>query len=447
MNTSINLLGTTSRVETPIIGVKIGDAVLGIYSEIVDSENSTYKYIINPKYLKSLDVKKVNGTVNQYTLRLDYPITARDDPNYIDKIIARVADTRTITFGYGDASVPTFLYREEKAIITRVKKRPNVSSSVKSYTIYAVSTGALSTAGTFNFRKRVAKPSDVIKEILYEPKYGLTQVFYGMKNREMVEMKQLIRSDDEVVTIEAKQNISILDYLAYLVDCMNSVERVSQATSYANSIVKNAIANPLSSKKFLSKSVSDTLKLIKKSIYVLLFEDGITEDLKGPYFKIERSDKLKEKASAYEIDIGYPSQNVVTNFEIDDDETYALYYKFTSQVQPNSYSETITDNGEIEPIYYPSLGSNSPLFKVTEQEKTWWTKVTQYPIKATITFKGLLRPAILMSYVRVNILYYGNKDIDSGLYIVLSQQDTIDTNGYRTTLKLLRVGGDDTYAD
>ena len=419
MNTSINLLGTTSRVETPIIGVKIGDAVLGIYSELA---NGNYKYTINPRFLKSLDVKKINGTVNQYTLRLDYPITSKDDPNYIDKIIARVADTREITFGYGDASIPTFLYREEKAVIIRVKKKSNASSGVKSYTIYAVSTSALSVAGVYKFTGNEwtgkHKPSDLIKKLLYNPKYGLTQVFYGMLDKQMVEMRQLIRSDDAVVTIEAKSNISALDYLSYLVDCMSP-----------------------------SSNSNDSLKLLKKAVYVLLFEDGIDDEINGPYFKVERADKLREKSYAYEIDVGYPSQNVVTTWEVDNDETYSLYYKFISQVQPNLYSETINDNGEIEQIYYPALGSNSPLFKVTEAEKTWWTKVTQYPIKATITFKGLLRPAILMSYVRVNILYYGNKDIDSGLYIVLSQQDTIDTSGYRTTLKLLRVGGDDTYVD
>ena len=79
--------------------------------------------------------------------------------------------------------------------------------------------------------------------------------------------------------------------------------------------------------------------------------------------------------------------------------------------------------------------------------RNWWTRATQYPIKATITFKGLLRPAVLMSYVRINVFYYGAKDLDSGLYIVLSQSDAIDMSGYKTTLKLLRVGGDDTYAD
>ena len=412
MNTSINLLGTTSRVEVPLIGIKIGDYVMGIYKDLNN------KIIINDLYLKGLDVKKINGTVNQYVLKLDFPVTINSDPNYVDKIIASVSDTRKITFSYGDASVPAFIYREEEAIMTKVKKNTSASSNVKSYTIYAVSTGALSTSGTFKFRKRVAKPSDVIKEILYSPKYGLTQVFYGMKNRKIVEQKQLIRSDDAVVTIEAKTNISILDYLAYLVNCMTATN--------------------------VSK---DPLGLIKKTIYILLFKDSVDEDLNGPYFTIERADKLREQSSAYEIDIGYPSQNIVTSFNIDEDETYSIYYKYSASIQSNLYREKVNDKGEIEQVYAPALGSNSPLFKVTEDEKTWWTKVTQYPIKATITFKGLLRPAVLMSYVRLNILYYGRKDIDSGLYIVLSQQDSIDTSGYRTTLKLVRVGGDDAYVD
>ena len=120
MSTSINLLGTTSRVEVPIIGVTIGDYVMGVQSE---ERRGKTVYNINPRFLKSLNIKKINGTVNQYVLRLDYPITPRDDPNFIDKIISSVSDTRKIIFSYGDASVPAFVYREENAIMTRVKKK------------------------------------------------------------------------------------------------------------------------------------------------------------------------------------------------------------------------------------------------------------------------------------------------------------------------------------
>lgn len=39
--------------------------------------------------------------------------------------------------------------------------------------------------------------------------------------------------------------------------------------------------------------------------------------------------------------------------------------------------------------------------------KSWWTQVTQFPIQATLVIKGLLRPAILMTYVRLNVVFYG----------------------------------------
>ena len=71
-----------------------------------------------------------------------------------------------------------------------------------------------------------------------------------------------------------------------------------------------------------------------------------------------------------------------------------------------------------------------------------WTKVTQFPIKARIVVAGLLRPAILMTKVRLNVLFYGRKHISSGLYVITSQKDTISTSGYRTQLELLRVGED-----
>ena len=68
------------------------------------------------------------------------------------------------------------------------------------------------------------------------------------------------------------------------------------------------------------------------------------------------------------------------------------------------------------------------------------TKVTQYPISATLTIQGLLRPAQLMTYLRLNVIFPGgHKHISSGLYIITQQQDNIDGNGYRTTLSLTRI--------
>ena len=57
-----------------------------------------------------------------------------------------------------------------------------------------------------------------------------------------------------------------------------------------------------------------------------------------------------------------------------------------------------------------------------------------------ITIQGLLRPATLMQYLRLRVIFPGgNEYIASGLYIITAQSDTIDESGYRSTLKLTRI--------
>ena len=48
-----------------------------------------------------------------------------------------------------------------------------------------------------------------------------------------------------------------------------------------------------------------------------------------------------------------------------------------------------------------------------------------------------------MSYVKLNMFYFGKKHISSGLYVISKQVDTIDESGFKTTLSLIRVAGDD----
>lgn len=69
--------------------------------------------------------------------------------------------------------------------------------------------------------------------------------------------------------------------------------------------------------------------------------------------------------------------------------------------------------------------------------------MTEFPISASLQIKGLLRPQMLMNYIRVNVYFYGQKHISSGLYIITKQEDNIDMTGYKTTLTLLRIGGDE----
>jgi hypothetical protein len=82
-------------------------------------------------------------------------------------------------------------------------------------------------------------------------------------------------------------------------------------------------------------------------------------------------------------------------------------------------------------------------FNTGAGDQVWWTKATQFPINATIQVQGLLRPATLMQYVRLNVIFPGgNKHLSSGLYIVTRQADNIGPNGYATTLGLTRIKGD-----
>lgn len=47
-----------------------------------------------------------------------------------------------------------------------------------------------------------------------------------------------------------------------------------------------------------------------------------------------------------------------------------------------------------------------------------------------------------MTYVKLNVLFFGRKHINSGYYIITSQTDSVDSSGYQTTLKLTRIKGD-----
>ena len=68
--------------------------------------------------------------------------------------------------------------------------------------------------------------------------------------------------------------------------------------------------------------------------------------------------------------------------------------------------------------------------------------MTQYPIKASITLRGLLRPAILMQNIKLNVYFYGRKHVSSGVYIITTQKDSISKNGYSTTLDLIKIAQD-----
>lgn len=414
-----DLLSTQSRVETPFIIATIAGISFGIYEQAsrdviynnvgFQSVKATY-----PNFMENLVVEKINGTVNTYTLTMVYAVKAGDDPNFLEKVFSKAQKDRKIILSYGDLATPNYIYKNEEAIITRVTSRVDIRSSVITYTLNCTSTSLALAAGNFSFEAITAKPSDEILRILYDQRYGMLDIFYGMRDKNLVLNQGLIARDDKPVLIEAQRYVSVFEYISYLVSCMINV--------------------------------SDTDNdVIKSSKYVLTVVDQTNNVFDGPYFKIVRvSDETSEinNPDLYSIDIGYPGQNIVTDFSIDDNETYSILYDYSGEIDQSNFIYRIDNEGNVISHYSPTISNSDYLMKTTTADKTWWTQMTQYPITATVTIKGLLKPIILMTVLKLNVLFYGRKHLATGYYIVTKQIDTIGRSGYRTQLKLTRIKGE-----
>lgn len=436
-----SLLTYPSLVEAPYIILTVGNYKFGSYSkrEINNSIHVSY-----PNYIDSMTVVKINGQVNQYTINMVYQIEYGQDPNLVDRIFSTVG-YGLVKISYGDWNSPTFIYKEEEAIITNLTSSVDFANSRIRYTLKCTSNALVLASGYFDFEKVTAKPSDKIKELLKDESYGLSQVFTGMyktsgsssdnmnyfeqeftytpSNSSFDETKvnslNLIASDDKAVEIEAKHGIDVISYINYLVSCMSSV----------------------------SNSSDDP---IKDSTYMMSIHDDTygTEGLNGSYFKVTKIDansKTLATSDVYEVDVGFPTDTLVMNFTVNTDNSWALLYNYSDKVNTSEYMYSIDNNGNLVTEYSPAIATSSKNFKMTESQKTWWTNMTQFPIKAELTIKGLVRPALLMTYIRINALFFGQRHVSSGLYIITKQTDQINASGYRTTLGLLRIGGDTDY--
>ena len=402
---STSLTSFPSLVEAPFIIVKVGDYTFGSYTK---SGSYSSAQVTFPNYMKSLNITKVNGMVNIYSIRMEYAISFGDDPNRLDKIFSSVSDTREITLSYGDWSSPSYIYREETAIITKVDSQVDFNNAKISYTISCTSDSNLLASAKFNFPKRVMKGSDALKEVLFNKKYGMQEVFSGMRSKQSVLDNNLIASDDKVITLNSKTACSPLDYTNYVVNCMQ----------------------PLDS---------------SGGKYMVSVNDDTKSSVGGTYFKVSKLVSDASEVSSldtFSIDVGYPGDNFVTNFSLKNDQSWSILYKYSGDIDPDSYNYKIGDGGELISTYAPSILTSRKSMGSTAAMSAWWNSMTQFPIQATITIKGLIRPAILMSYVKINALFYGQKHVSSGLYIISKQQDTVDASGYKTTLSLIRVGAD-----
>jgi hypothetical protein len=417
---SKKLLSSQARIQVPWIKVTIGDYTFGIFDEKTKTwgKNQAGFYqpfsIQFPQYIDSLEVVKINGQVNTYTLVIKYPITHLDDPNFFEKVFSSVSRSRKIIFTYGDAETPAYVYKNEEAIITKVRQQFDLPGSTIVYTVNAISSAALSVDGSLTLLApgKKVKPSDEIKK-LFKNNKSLQNTFTGMK---VSDLDTLIAGDDMPVNIESKQGISAIDYINYLAGCMIPA--------------------------------GSTPGMVKDIYIMTIYDDSITSadrglSRSGPYFKVTKVSTIMEHGDAYEIDIGINTSTIVRSFSIEKDENYSIYYEYQNLAHPENYVRRIGSDGRWEDIYAPTSMARSDKFKTDPSDQVWWTKATKFPINATIQVQGLLRPASLMQYVRLNVIFPGgNKHISSGLYIVTRQVDKIDSNGYATTLSLTKIGGD-----
>lgn len=404
----LSLISSTSLVQTPYIKVTIGKYSFGCYNK---DAVGTEKY---PNYINSLEITKLNGKFNTYKLNIVYTINEFSDPNFFEKVFSSVSSSREITFTYGDLSATNFIYKNEEGMITNVYSNMNVENCTISYTVEAVSKGILATTGCQTFpvpNNTKVKPSKIIKDMLNQNNiYGLQDLFPGMRNLDMVDQLRLIPDNDVEVELNTKVNMSVLDYLQYLVSSM--------------------------------RTTNSTEDVRLSNFFILTFVDDTSGQLGGTYFKIVEVDKNKVYPDAYELYIGYPTSNLVHNLSVQNNETYAIYYNYNREAYPTNYVERIDAYGNKVQTYAPAISSKNSNFETNPEDRSWWTKVSQYPITLSLDIKGLLRPAILMTYVKLHIKFFSKLHIHSGVYIITKQVDRVDQSGYRTSLSMTRVADD-----
>ena len=276
-NPDYNLTSINTMVESPFIYATIGGYTFGMADKRQGSGG-----IMNvdfPNIMESIEITKINGEVNTYVIRMKYAITPGADPNVLDHIFSDIAGSREILISYGDWSHPQHIYKEEKALITNLTSDMQFSSSSISYNIAAVSVAVALMSQSFNFPAVVDKPSNIIKRLLMQNQYKLKEIFGGMNQMGTVLAKGLIASDDKVVKIEGKSGTNVLDYLIYLTECMQ----------------------PQGGDGFYALSISDDNR----------------SELGGQYFEVKKlSNASWEEEDAYELDVGFPGNNLVSEFRV-----------------------------------------------------------------------------------------------------------------------------------
>lgn len=375
-------------VEAPFAEITIGGFAFGIY----EGDGRYDKY---PNYIDSINVRKTNGSMNEYTINLIHQVRPGSNPNFIDELLSKNGYNKII-IRYGDANSGVE-FIDSNALLVGVNVSFDFINCNIKYTLKATSSAVSIASHKRTFSSIEDKPSNIIRDLLYnDANEDLLTAFPRMRDKNFVEKNNLIPNNDSVVEVDEFKNINAVSYLSSLVSIMKS-------------------------------NVDD----IVNSNYMLTINDG--------YFKInEISNNYSYDASLYEVNINFPDDNQVFDFSIDTDYSWPIAYEYSGDV--SNYNYDINNIGNS--VTYTTNSSHLLDFSSPSQDSlnnNWWKQVTEFPVSAKLTCRGLLSPQLLLTYIKINCIYFGSERIISGVYIVTGQEDSLSGSGYKTTLSLLRV--------
>jgi hypothetical protein len=80
--------------------------------------------------------------------------------------------------------MPSYIYKDEEALITKITQQFNMETSVIVYRVEAVSASIVGKTGSFTFvNEGLKRPSEEIERVFNSPEYGLQKLFTGMNRK------------------------------------------------------------------------------------------------------------------------------------------------------------------------------------------------------------------------------------------------------------------------
>lgn len=389
------LSSTPFLVQAPYVELTMNGVKIGGYNAADD------KY---PNHIVGLTVEKINNKINTYTIQLIHQVRTGEDPNIIDALLSRTGYRNKIKIKYGDSATGIF-FKEEEAYIMDVSYNENVQSANIAYTIKAVSSVAFVRYSYYSYPPVTGKPSTEINNLMYhsgQSSIELQNSFSGMRTAQAAMRRNAIPTNDAVVNIPGLANASPYDRLNQLVANMRDP---NDATG----------------------------------TYMLSYNDA-TNDASFRIVEVTRQDTADRDAlikNCYTLDVGFPGNTMITSFALGNDVYWPLYYKYAGKIA--SYKYDIDYNGKITKSKVNPLDVDDKFQSKNVESMNWWEYVRSYPVSATVTIKGLMKPVILMENVYIFSQIYGQEDLASGLYSIVGQTDTINGGGCSTTLQLLKI--------